>query len=161
MSDDKFWITINKDIQYTMKNKIAFLLLLVGTIGYSQDWKTNFNETKQEAVSQNKPILLVFSGSDWCAPCIKLDKNIWQSAEFKKYSAENLVLERVDFPKKKQNQLEAQIKKQNQDLAEIYNKDGVFPLVLLLDQTGKVLGTTSFKNISPTEYIELINSFLK
>jgi hypothetical protein len=42
----------------------------------------------------------VFSGSDWCAPCIKLDKSIWQSTEFKEYAASNLILERADFPKK-------------------------------------------------------------
>lgn len=140
---------------------MIIMLLFMVTMGYSQDWKTDFNLTKQEAVSQNKPILLVFSGSDWCAPCIKLDKSIWQSPEFKKYAGEKLVLERADFPKKKQNQLEGQIKKQNQDLAELYNKDGVFPLVVVLDKTGKVLGTTSYKNISPSEYIDLLNSFLK
>ncbi|WP_367752989.1 thioredoxin family protein [Flavobacterium sp. WC2430] len=144
-----------------MKKNMLLLLFFMGTIGYSQDWKTDINLAKQEAVAQNKPILLVFSGSDWCAPCIKLDKTIWQSAEFKKYATEHLVLERADFPKKKQNQLETQIKKQNQDLAEIYNKDGIFPLVVVLDTTGKVLGTTSYKNISPTEYIGLLNSFLK
>jgi thiol-disulfide isomerase/thioredoxin len=40
-----------------------------------QDWKTNFELVKKEAASQSKPIVLVFSGSDWCAPCIKLDKS--------------------------------------------------------------------------------------
>ena len=144
-----------------MKRKMLVILFFIGTIGYSQDWETDFNLVKQEAVSQNKPILLVFSGSDWCTPCIKLDKNIWQSVEFKKYAADNLILERADFPKKKQNQLEAQIKKQNQDLAEIYNKDGIFPLVVLLDKTGKVMGTASYKNVSPTEYITLLHSFIK
>ena len=144
-----------------MKKSMILMLLFIVTIGYSQDWKTDFALVKQEATAQNKPILLVFSGSDWCAPCIKLDKNIWQSAEFIKYATDNLILERADFPKKKQNQLEAQIKKQNQDLAEAYNKDGIFPLVVLLDNKGKVLGSTSYKNVSPSEYIELLNSFQK
>ncbi len=144
-----------------MKKSILILFVLIGSIGYSQDWKTDFSLAKKEAVAQNKPILLVFSGSDWCAPCIKLDKSIWQSAEFKKYASDNLILERADFPKKKQNQLEAVIKQQNQDLAEIYNQNGVFPLVVILDKTGKVLGTTSYKNITPTAYIDLLKSFLK
>lgn len=144
-----------------MKKQMLVLLLFIATAGYSQDWKTDFNSAKQEATAQNKHLLLVFSGSDWCAPCIKLDKTIWQSAEFKQYATESLILERADFPKKKQNQLDPNIKKQNQELAEKYNKDGVFPLVVLLDASGKVLGTTSYKNVSPSDYISLLNAFIK
>lgn len=59
-----------------MKNKMAFLLLLIAAVGYSQNWKTDFSQAATEAIAQNKPIILVFSGSDWCAPCIKLDKTI-------------------------------------------------------------------------------------
>jgi thiol-disulfide isomerase/thioredoxin len=69
------------------------------SLGFSR-LKTNFELVKKEAASQSKPIVLVFSGSDWCAPCIKLDKSIWQSTEFKEYAASNLILERADFPKK-------------------------------------------------------------
>ena len=144
-----------------MKKQMVVLLLFIASAVYSQDWKTDFIIAKQEATAQNKPLLLVFSGSDWCAPCIKLDKTIWQSVEFKKYATENLILERADFPKKKQNQLDPNIKKQNQELAEKYNKNGIFPLVVLLDASGQVLGTTSYKNVSPSDYIALLNSFIK
>lgn len=143
-----------------MKIKFLALLFFMMTIGYAQDWKTNFEEAKKEAVDQNKPILVVFSGSDWCAPCIKLDKMIWQSEDFKQYADANLILERADFPRKKQNQLENQVKKQNEELAELYNKDGIFPLVVVLDSSGKVLGKTSYKNVSPNEYIEILKSFM-
>ncbi len=129
--------------------------------GYSQDWKTNFDIVKSEAVTQNKNILLVFSGSDWCAPCIKLEKIIFESAEFKEFAATNLILARADFPRKKQNQLDPEVKKQNEELSEKYNIDGIFPLVILLNNKGEVLGTTSYKNVSPKEYIQLLNSFFK
>lgn len=144
-----------------MKKVMVLMFFFVVSLGYSQDWKTNFELVKKEAVSQNRHILLVFSGSDWCAPCIKLDKSIWQSEEFKEYAATNLVLDRADFPKKKQNQLEANLKKQNEGLAELYNKDGIFPLVVVLDSNGKVLGKTSYKNVTPKEYITLLNLFIK
>lgn len=144
-----------------MKKMIVLMFLFMVSFGYSQDWKTNFELVKKEAVTQHKPILLVFSGSDWCAPCIKLDKSIWQSAEFNEYSATNLILERADFPKKKQNQLDADLKKQNEGLAQRYNKDGVFPLVVVLNSNGEVLGKTSYKNVTPNEYIALLNSFMK
>jgi thioredoxin-related protein len=143
-----------------MKKILIVMLLFVVTLGFSQEWKTDFKNVKAEALAQNKNILLVFSGSDWCAPCIKLDKAIWQSEEFKAYAAANLILARADFPKKKQNQLETNIKKQNEGLAEIYNKDGIFPLVVVFDSKGKVVGKTSYKNVSPNEYIDLLNSFI-
>ncbi len=137
------------------------MLLFLVTIGYSQEWKSDFEAAKKEASAQNRNILLVFSGSDWCGPCIKLDRDIWQSAAFKEYAKNNLVMERADFPKKKQNQLPVELKKNNQDLAEKFNKDGLFPLVVLLDKNGKVLGRTGYKNVSPQEYITLIKSFIK
>ena len=55
---------------------------------------------KKEASEQNKKVLLVFSGSDWCGPCIKLDKNVWQSDAFKAESKKNWILIKADFPKK-------------------------------------------------------------
>ena len=137
------------------------MLLFLVTIGYSQEWKTNFETAKTEAAKQNKNILLVFSGSDWCGPCIKLDRDIWKSAEFMEYAKNNLILERADFPKKKSNQLSPEIRKMNQSLAEKYNKDGMFPLVIVLDKNGKVLGKTAYKKNSPTEYIALLKSFIK
>ncbi len=129
--------------------------------GYSQNWKTNFEEAKLEATKENKNILLVFSGSDWCAPCIKLDNVVWKSEAFKLESEKSWVIYKADFPKKKANQLSAELTESNKKLAEKYNRNGSFPLVILLDKTGKVVGMTGFKNISATEYIQLIHSLEK
>lgn len=142
-----------------MKKSIIFLFLMTGTIGFSQNWKTSFTEAKAQAAAENKNILLVFSGSDWCAPCIKLDKTIWQSKEFKSESAQKWVIYKADFPKKKANLLPAELTESNKKLAEQYNKAGNFPLVLLLNPTGTVLGISGYKNVSPQEYIQLIHSF--
>lgn len=142
-----------------MKKYILVLFLFLGTLGYSQNWTTNFEEAKNQAIKENKNIVLVFSGSDWCAPCIKLEKTIWKSVEFQKEAKQKWVIYKADFPKKKANQLPSELSKSNKKLAEQYNKSGNFPLVLLLDKTGNVLGITGFKNTSPTEYIEIIHSF--
>jgi thioredoxin-related protein len=104
---------------------------------------------------------LVFSGSDWCAPCIKLDKVVWQSEEFKKEAEKNWVTYKADFPKKKANQLAPELTEANKKLAEKYNKNGSFPLVVLLDKSGKVIGMTGFKNVSAADYITLLHSFEK
>ncbi len=140
-----------------MKNRIIILLIFISSWSYSQNWKINFDEAKQTATKENKNILLVFSGSDWCAPCIKLDNVVWKSEAFKLESEKIWVIYKADFPKKKANQLSAELTESNKRLAEKYNRSGSFPLVVLLDKTGKLIGMTGFKNISATEYIELIH----
>lgn len=145
-----------------MKNNLISTVLLLFAVvitSNAQSWKTSFTEAKAQAAAENKNILLVFSGSDWCAPCIKLDKTIWQSEEFKSESAQKWVIYKADFPKKKANLLPAELTESNKKLAEQYNKAGNFPLVLLLNPAGSVLGISGYKNVSPQEYIQLIHSF--
>lgn len=148
-------------ILLTMKNIILGLFLTLSSAVFAQNWQSNFEDAKALAVKENKNIVLVFSGSDWCAPCMKLDKNIWQSDDFKNESAANWVLYKADFPKKKGNALSPEKKQQNDVLAEKYNSDGNFPLVVVLDKNGKVLGKTGFKNISATDYIAFLHSLEK
>ncbi len=143
-----------------MKNLILFTLGLLFSVNLNaQNWETNFDKAKERASTEGKNIVLVFSGSDWCIPCMKLEKEIWNSDEFIKDSNEHFVLFRADFPKRKANKLSEEQQEQNGHLAEIYNKKGLFPLVAVLDKNGEVLGTTAYKNISPKEYIELLHSF--
>jgi thioredoxin-related protein len=139
----------------------GFFLALLPCGMYSQDWKTSLDEAKAIALKENKNIILVFSGSDWCAPCIKLDKNIWQSDPFIEEAKKSWVLVKADFPKKKNKALTEELKAQNALLAEKYNKEGNFPLVVIMDKNGKVLGKTGFKNITPQEYINQLHSFEK
>lgn len=144
-----------------MKKNMMILFLFIGTLGYSQNWKATFDEAKAQSISENKNILLVFSGSDWCAPCIKLENAIWKSEDFKKEAEQKWVIYKADFPKKKANLLSAELTASNKKLAEQYNKSGNFPLVLLLDKTGSVLGISGYKNVTPQEYIQIIHSFEK
>jgi thioredoxin-related protein len=144
-----------------MKKRLIILLFFISSWSFSQNWKTNFDDAKREATKENKNILLVFAGSDWCGPCIKLDNVVWKSEAFKLESDKSWVIYKADFPKKKANQLPAALAEGNNKLAEKYNKNGSFPLVVLLDKTGKVMGMTGFKNISATEYIALIHSLEK
>jgi len=142
-----------------MKYLISFLFLITTAFGYSQNWNTNFEEVKAKAQKENKNILLVFSGSDWCGPCIKLEKVVWKSPEFQVEADKNWVIYRADFPNKRKNQLPPDLVDANNKLAEKYNKNGIFPLVMLLDPNGKVIGKTGFKNVSAQDYIKLIHSF--
>lgn len=127
----------------------------------AQEWVTDFGKAKEIATQQKKPIILVFQGSDWCAPCIKLEREVWQTDVFKDYAATHFVMLKADFPKRKKNVLSVKQTEQNNKLAEVYNKNGYFPLVVVLDKDGKILGETGYKKLSPQEYIKLLNSFIK
>ena len=142
-----------------MKLRIVVVLLFFVTNGFSQNWETNFDVAKDRAEKEGKSIVMVFQGSDWCAPCMKLDKEIWTSQEFISYSDENLVMLKVDFPKRKKNALNETQQEHNNILAEKYNTVGYFPFVVVVDYNGKVIGTTAYKKVSPDKYIEIIKSF--
>jgi len=73
----------------------------------------------------------------------------------------NWIIYRADFPKKKANQLTPALTESNKKIAAQYNASGYFPLVLLLDKSGTVLGVEGYKNISAAEYIQMIHSFEK
>ena len=144
-----------------MRKLLLLFALAISNFVVSQEWQTNFEEAKKIATEQDKNVVIVFSGSDWCAPCIKLDKNIWQSEAFKKEAAAEWVLVKANFPRKKANELPKEQTEHNRKLAEKYNVEGSFPLVVVLDKNGKVLGKMGFKNVSPEEYIKMIHALEK
>jgi thioredoxin-related protein len=128
-------------------------LLLPGT-----SWLGDINIARTEATQESKMILINFSGSDWCGPCIRLRKEILESSTFETYAEGHLVLVRADFPRQNKNQLDAAQVKRNEALADKYNPDGKFPFTLLVDKNGKVLKTwDGFPNESPEKFVSEIN----
>jgi thioredoxin-related protein len=146
-----------------MKKVIVALLVMVvcASTTMAQEWQTDINVAKEIASKESKPIILVFQGSDWCAPCIKLDREIWSTDTFKKYAKENYIMLKADFPRRKKNALSEVQTKANALLAEKYNKQGFFPFVVVLDSNGKVLGESSYKKTTPENYIKELNAFTK
>ena len=146
-----------------MKKIIVVLVVMFVSVSttMAQEWNTDIKIAKEIASKESKPIILVFQGSDWCAPCIKLDREIWSTEAFKKYAKENYVMLKADFPRKKNNALSETQTKANGLLAEKYNKRGFFPFVVVLDSKGKVLGESSYKKTTPENYIKELNAFTK
>ncbi|MFN8345988.1 MAG: thioredoxin family protein [Spirosomataceae bacterium] len=119
--------------------KLIISLFISSFLLTASPWGNDFDKAKTEANQNHKYILLNFCGSDWCGPCIKLKKDIFESADFGQYAEEHLVLVRADFPRQKKNQLDARQTAHNEALAEKYNNQGKFPLTLLIDADGKVV----------------------
>jgi thioredoxin-related protein len=104
-------------------------------------WHLNMHEAKTIAQKEHRHILLSFSGSDWCGPCILLRKEVFDDAAFLAFADTTLVLVNADFPRSKKNQLSREQQQSNDRLADEYNAQGQFPLTLLLDPDGKVIRT--------------------
>lgn len=104
-------------------------------------WQTDFEAAKQTAKDKHQLILLNFSGSDWCGPCMRMRKEIFENKAFSDMADSSLVLVNADFPRSKKNQLDKKLTAQNEALADRYNPEGKFPFTLLLDANGKVLKT--------------------
>src|ERR1700742_433609 len=117
------------------------LICIIMPLAMGVSWLGNFETAKTEAKQEHKLIMINFSGSDWCGPCIRLRKEILESETFENYAAANLVLVRADFPRQKKNQLSKEQVKLNEALADKYNQEGKFPYTLLVDETGKILFT--------------------
>ena len=146
-----------------MKKSILFLIFTFFSFGLlsAQEWQEDMETAQEMAQATDRPIVLVFQGSDWCAPCIKLDREIFQSEQFKLYAKDHFVMLQADFPKKKKNALSPELTAQNNALAEQFNKRGIFPFVVIIDKDLNVLGETGYYKTSPSAYILEIDSFIK
>ena len=116
-------------------------------------WLTNFETAQAHARSENKLLLIEFTGSDWCPPCIMLERQVFSQPEFKDYAAQHLVLLEVDFPRMKE--LSAEQKAANEKLAERFGIYG-FPTVIILDSSGKKLGELGYMPGGPEAFIAAV-----
>ena len=117
-------------------------------------WETNFEKAKATATKEHKYILLNFSGSDWCGPCIRMHKEIFDNDAFQQFATQKLVMMNADFPRQKKNQLSKELQKQNAQLADKYNSKGSFPMTALLDANGNVLRSwEGLPKESPDEFL--------
>lgn len=140
---------------------ITLSCLFLGQLSFAQtesEWLTNYDEAVKKAKTENKQILMNFSGSDWCGNCQRLELDLFQQQAFADYASEHLVLLKLDFPAKKKNQLSPEQKAHNEKLAEQFNKKGVFPLVLILNTDGKVKGTMEHPANNVDDYLNSLKA---
>jgi|ERR1700690_571216 thiol-disulfide isomerase/thioredoxin len=121
-------------------NKLIVILFCTALMSFTQ-WQPDFETAKKIAKEKHELILLNFSGSDWCGPCMRLRKEILDNDVFSKMADTSLVLVNADFPRNRKNQLDARKRTENETLADKYNPEGKFPFTLILDADGKVLKT--------------------
>lgn len=130
--------------------RCVFALLLVSWVAQAQD-TPSIEETFRKSAHDNKPVFLVFSGSDWCAPCIRFKARILTDPIFTEFADRNLLLVIADFPQRKR--LPAEVINENESLAENYNPHGIFPLLVLLRPDRSVLSQLTYRDESADVFI--------
>ena len=105
----------------------VFILTFLSNILIGQTFQHNIDGAKKLAAEHDRPILLVFSGSDRCKPCIQLRPTVIEDETFVDFANNNLVLMEVDFPYKKANRLPKKQQAHNEKLAMNTIKKAPFP----------------------------------
>ncbi len=144
---------------------IAFFLM-AGYSAQAQEltWHNDLSKASELAIKSKKPLLLFFTGSDWCGWCMRLQKEVLTTPDFAKWAKDNVVLVELDFPRRKQ--LPDDIKKQNADMEQLFGIRG-YPTIWLVtpaNKDGKVsfdrLGSTGYVAGGPAKWLEGANAIL-
>mgnify|MGYP001405962572 FL=1 len=152
-----------------MKNILLICTLFFSSLNlYSQDndgWLINFEEAAKLSIKSGKPILANFTGSDWCGWCIRLNREVFVTPEFKDWASENVILLELDYPRRQQQTDE--IKKQNRELQQFFQVRGyptlhIFNVVITDGKTQITsLGKMGYLAGGPTPWIASANNYIK
>jgi len=143
-----------------MKPLLSLVAVLAASASFAAEgpWMTHYAAAVKKAKAQNKALLLDFTGSDWCGPCIRLKKTVYDTPEFAAWAKKNVILVELDFPRRKIQS--DKLMKQNEGLAVKYQVDG-FPTVLIIDANGKPKGRLGYTpRMTPAQFIGEANQAL-
>ncbi|MBR4075578.1 MAG: thioredoxin family protein [Lentisphaeria bacterium] len=122
------------------------------------DWLENYAEALAAAKQLKRPVLIDFTGSDWCGWCIRLDREVFSQKAFIKYAKRDLVLLKLDFPQRKK--LSEALQKQNRELAKKFGIRG-FPTIVIVDAEGKEIARTGYQRGGAKNYVDHLKDLLK
>ena len=122
------------------------------------EWITDYDKALALAKESKLPVLLNFTGSDWCSWCIRLSKEVFSEKAFAEYAKANLILLKLDFPRNLPQTPEE--KQRNETLAKQYGIEG-FPTIVILNPDGKEIGRTGYQQGGVEKYIEHLKSLIK
>lgn len=121
-------------------------LIAISPADAKPGWISDFKQAQEQAKEGKKLVLVNFTGSDWCGYCIKLDREVFSTPEFKDYASKNLVLMEADFPRGKD--LPKEVRSQNERLAQDLGIQG-FPTLVVFDSEGKKVAEFGYEAAMP------------
>lgn len=138
-----------------MKKFVSIIALLISATAFSQEknpsleWNTNLVKAVDEAIAEEKPLLMFFTGSDWCGWCKRLQSEAFVKPEFEKWAKENVVLMELDYPRRTPQDNE--IKEQNMNIQRMFAVRG-YPTIWFVSPT-KNGSEINFGKIGSTGYV--------
>lgn len=127
-----------------MRKIFLILVLFLGvSVTFAQEktavkWEISFDKAIKKAKKENKPVLVYFTGSDWCPPCKKIDKELFHAEKFQAFSDKNLILYKADFPRNR-DLVSSETRASNKGLKSKYGVSA-FPSMVVVNANGTVLG---------------------
>lgn len=121
-------------------------------------WYTNYNQAVQEAQRTRLPIILFFTGSDWCGWCKKMQQEIFSSPEFVQSAGNSFIFVEVDFPMNKQ--LPPEITQQNTQLKQKYGVTG-YPTLVILDYNQNFVAESGYRAGGGRAYADYLRQLLQ
>jgi len=137
-----------------MKTPLTLFFILFLSVSFSQSklvWHDDLKQAVKISQKEKKPIMMFFTGSDWCGWCIRLQKEVFFKEDFKKWASENVVLLELDFPRRKA--LSAELKEQNSKLQRQFAIQG-YPTVWFVQPSKDSQNNLKFVRIGRTGYVK-------
>ena len=137
-----------------MKTPLTLFFILFLSVAFSQSklvWHDNVKEAIKISKKEKKPIMMFFTGSDWCGWCIRLQKEVFFKEEFKKWAGENVVLLELDFPRRKA--LSSEVKAQNTKLQRQFAIQG-YPTVWFANPGKDAQNNLQWVKLGRTGYVK-------
>jgi protein disulfide-isomerase len=137
---------------------IAAVRKALPPVDYDGSWLEDYDKAAKISFRNGKVLFVHFTGSDWCSWCVKLDKEIFSTEEFKSFAKSNLVLVKLDFPKNKKPAPE--VMKRNSKLARKFGVRG-FPTIIVVNSMGKQIGKMGYMKGGPQPFLEELKRIIK
>ena len=136
---------------------IAIISTAVGANSLANEtWTTDVDAALAAGKKTGKDVLLLYTGSDWCPPCKKLEQEIFETDAFRKEAPNMFELVMFDFPKTKQ--LPQPIVDQNKKWAEKYGISA-YPTLVLIDSKQRPFAITGYREMDAEEYLGMLGEF--
>lgn len=150
-----------------MKYLLALALTFIVYSTQAQDetsninWLTNLEQAQKMAKKEKKPIMLYFTGSDWCAPCKMLKEDFFETEKFGQL-ADQMVMVYIDRPRRVDILTPEQLEYNKTVIAE-YNAENTYPKLLALSARGKVMGKISgYSSLrDPSNHFSFVEKYLR
>ena len=138
---------------------LLYIFLLLSAVNAPCQAYEKADDAFAKSKEQRLPVLLIFSGSDWCNPCIRFQNTVLNDHAFKDFAEKSLVILIADFPQRKK--ISAELVKQNEELAEQYNPAGIFPRLVLLRPDRSLISAVDYSNQTAQVFIRDLTKLLE